>query len=74
MGCAGGEGARTSLLAMYPTKGCVNILVGRSDINCATAFTAHAILAVIQKVITHISWLLRGAEQVGINSLSSIAL
>lgn len=40
MGCAGGEGARTSLLAMYPTKGCVNILVGRSDINCATAFTA----------------------------------
>lgn len=74
MGCAGGEGARTSLLAMYPTKGCVNILVGRSDINGATAFTVHVIPAVIQKVITLISWRLKEAEQVGINSLSSVAL
>lgn len=67
MGWAGGEGARTSLFAIYPTKGCVSVVVGRSDINGATAFTAHVTPAIIQKVITHISWLSeRGDEQVGI--------
>lgn len=53
MGCAGGGGARTSLLAIYPIKGGVNILVRRPYINCAIAFTMHAVPAIIQRAIIH---------------------